>query len=156
LRFGAARHVQRWASHNLPFRLHRYVTFDSLCLAKESLDESELADVIFKAAPLSQLPCTDSLAYWQNPSTHVKKRLRDLLFAIESRTTSSDLTERTLTELNCMVDKLKNEAKQKRTEKSKSSANAKVLALENEARAYSTYDSFPFEELRETLRSNAR
>jgi len=53
-------------------------------------------------------------------------------------------------------DKQKNEAKQKKAEKAKPAANVKLAALENEARTYATYESFPFEELRENLLKRAR
>jgi len=32
----ATRYVQRWANRNLPFRLHRYLTSDSLCLGTKA------------------------------------------------------------------------------------------------------------------------
>src|SRR5262245_4346739 len=49
------------------------------------------------------------------------------------------------------LDKLKNDNKQKRAEKAKPTTNGKAISLEIKARAFGTYDEFPFEELRAAL-----
>jgi hypothetical protein len=48
-------------------------------------------------------------------------------------------------------EKLRNENKQKREQQGKSGANTKTLVFEVRARSFSSYDTFPLEELRETL-----
>jgi hypothetical protein len=53
-------------------------------------------------------------------------------------------------------EKLKNDSKQKKAEKAKASPSSKALARETEARAFTTYDTFPLEELRETLLSSVK
>lgn len=52
--------------------------------------------------------------------------------------------------------KFRNENKQKREEKSKATATGKMLTLQTEARAFSTYEEFPLEELKAKLLEKLR
>jgi hypothetical protein len=53
-------------------------------------------------------------------------------------------------------DKLRNENKQKREQQGKSAATTKTLALDLRAHSFSTYDTFPLEELRQMLLKNVK
>jgi hypothetical protein len=53
-------------------------------------------------------------------------------------------------------EKLRNENKQKREQQGKSGPNTKTLAFDVRAHSFSTYDTFPLEQLRETLLKSVR